>query len=124
VVPRPDAATGTSFPEIYRSERYGNFNCAIPMADGKYSLTLYFAEDWFGPSRPGGGGSGSRAFDVYCNGTALLREFDIFKSAGGENRAVERTFRGLTPSAQGKLMLSFVPVRNYAAVNAIEVVAE
>jgi hypothetical protein len=34
---------------------------------------------------------------------------------------VERTFHGVTPNAQGKIVLSFVPVVNYASVNAIEV---
>ena len=63
-------------------------------------------------------------FDVYCNGAALLRNFDIFKEAGAENRALKKTFHGLQPNAQGKLMLSFVPIRNYASVRAIEVMSE
>jgi hypothetical protein len=116
---------GTKFPELYRSERYGNFSYAIPVApDGRYALTLYFAEAWFGPSQQGGGGAGSRLVDVYLNGTALLRSFDVFEAAGGSYRAVERTFHGLKANAQGKLMISFVPVRNYAFVNAIEVTEE
>lgn len=116
---------GTKFPELYRSERYGNFSYAVPVApDGRYALTLYFAEAWFGPSQQGGGGADSRLFDVYLNGTALLRSFDVFEAAGGSHRAVERTFHGLKANAQGKLMISFVPVRNYAFVNAIEVAEE
>ena len=84
----------------------------------------FFAETWFGPGQPGGGGAGNRLFDVYCNGVALLRSFDIFRAAGGDHRAVEKTFRGIAPNAQGKIVLSFVPVVNYACVNAIEVVDE
>ncbi len=121
---RTAPVSGTDRPELYHSERYGNFSYAIPVADGRYSITLHFSEAWFGKTKPGGGGAGSRAFDVYCNGAALLKNFDIFKSAGGGNRAVERTFHGLTPNAQGKLLLSFVPVKNYALVNAVEVTAE
>jgi hypothetical protein len=124
IVTRPDPVQGTQLPEVYRSERYGNFSYAIPVAAGRYAVTLYFAENWFGPSKPGGGGAGSRSFDVYYNGAALLKNFDIFKAARGQNRAVEKTFHGLTPNAQDKLMLSFVPVRNYALVNAIEIVPE
>ncbi len=60
-------------------------------------------------------------FDVYCNGVALLRNFDVLAAAGGPNRAVDKIFHGLTPTAQGKLVLSFVPVLNYAIVTAIEV---
>jgi len=87
-------------------------------------VTLRFAETWFGPGKPGGGGVGSRIFDIYCNGTTLLRNFDILRSAGGPQHAIEKTFHGVTPDAQGKIMLSFVPVVNYACVNAIEVVDE
>ncbi len=63
-------------------------------------------------------------FDIYCNGEALMRNFDIFKEAGGADRALRKTFHGLSPNAQGKLLLTFVPVKNYACLNAIEVVHE
>jgi hypothetical protein len=115
---------GTPDPQIYKGERFGNFTYAIPVADGRYRVTLAFAETWFGASKPAGGGAGMRAFDVYSNGSALLRNFDIFKEAGGADRAVNKTFAGLQPNAQGKLVFSFVPIRNYACVNAIEVVDE
>jgi hypothetical protein len=39
-------------------------------------------------------------------------------------RQVKKIFRHLEPNAQGKLNLHFVPVRNYAMINAIEVVDE
>ena len=71
-----------------------------------------------------GTGVGNRLFNVYCNGTTLLRSFDIFKEAGGENRAVDKTFHGLQPNAQGKLILTLEPVKDYASVNAIEVIEE
>ena len=57
----------------------------IPVVPGRYGLKLYFVESWFGPGRPGGGGEGSRVFDILCNGVALKRNFDIFKEAGGPN---------------------------------------
>jgi Malectin domain len=120
----PTAVQGTADPGLYDEERYGNFSYAIPVAEGRYGLTLFFDETYFGPDDPGKGGAGSRVFDVNCNGVALLRNFDIFKEAGGDNRAVVRTFHGLQPNAQGKLLLSFVPVRNYASLRALEVVDE
>ncbi len=123
-VTRGTPVSGTADAELYTTERFGNFSYAIPVAEGRYTVTLHFAETWFGPDKPTLGGVGSRVFDVYCNGRALLKDFDIFKTAGGGNRAIQRTFRGLAPNAQGKLMLSFVPVVNYASVNAIEVVSE
>jgi hypothetical protein len=63
-------------------------------------------------------------FDVYCNGIALLRDFDIFKQAGGEGRPIDRTFAGIRPTAQGKIVLTFVPVKEMACVNGIEVVED
>ena len=121
-VPRSEAVTNTQDPEMFQAERFGNFQYAIPVAPGKYRVNLWFAESWFGPGKPGNGGAGSRVFDVYCNGVALLRSFDIFKAAGGPQRAIEQSFHGVVPNAQGKIELSFVPAVNYACVNAIEVV--
>lgn len=121
---RKAAVANTSDPGLFYGERFGHFNYAIPVAAGKYRVTLYFAETYFGPDNPGAGGAGSRLFDVYCNGVALVRGLDVFKQAGGPDRAIEKTFRGLEPDAQGKLIFRFVPVENYACLNAIQVVDE
>lgn len=121
---RTDPVRGSTDPDLYRGERYGNFTYAIPVAPGRYTVALRFAESWFGPKKPAGGGAGERVFDVYANGVALLRNFDIFKEAGGEDRPLDKVFHSIPSNAQGKLVLSFVPVRNYACVNAIEVVDE
>jgi hypothetical protein len=59
-----------------------------------------------------------------CGERALLKNFDIYKEAGGENRAIGKTFRGIDPNPQDKLVLSFVPVKNYACVNAIEIMPD
>jgi len=120
-VMRTVAVRDAADPVIYRGERYGNFTYTIPVASGKHTITLHFAETYFGPGKPGGGGVGSRVFDVYCNGVALLKNFDVYQTAGAADAAVDRTFTGLEPNAQGKFVLSFVPVRNYACINAIEV---
>jgi Malectin domain len=115
--------TGTNNPALFRSSRFGNFSYAIPVPEGTYTLTLYFDEYWFGmPSRTDA--IGSRLFDVYCNGTTLLNDYDIYKSAGGSYIAVTKTFHGLKPNPQGKLLLSFVPVRDYATLAALEVVSQ
>jgi hypothetical protein len=37
---------------------------------------------------------------------------------------LDKTFKGLEPNAQGKLIFTFTPIRDYAIVNAIEVVDE
>jgi hypothetical protein len=124
LVLRADAVRGTADPDLYKGERFGNFMYSIPVAPGKYTVTLRFSETWFGPKKPAGGGSGDRIFDVYANGAALLRNFDIFREAGGEDRPLDKVFHSIPSNAQGKVVLSFVPIRNYACVNAIEVVDE
>ena len=105
---------------LCRGERYGNFAYHIPLAPGKYRLTLHFAETWFGTPESNEPGPGSRKFNVFANGAALLQDFDIAKEAG-TNLEITKVFENLQPNAQGALWLEFVPVENYAVVNAIEV---
>jgi hypothetical protein len=107
---------------LYQGERYGNFSYHSPLAPGKYRLTLHFAETWFGTPESGESPLDNRMFDVFANGMALLRNYQIGKEAGGPNRGVEKVFNNLEPNAQGMLLLEFMPVKNYAEVNAIEVV--
>jgi Malectin domain len=107
---------------LYHGERYGNFAYRIPLAPGKYRMTLHFAETWFGTAASNYADPSSRSFDVYANGTALLRNYQVSKDAGGADRSTAKVFRDLEPNAQGTLLLEFVPVRNYAEVNAIEIV--
>jgi len=109
---------------IYTSERWGHFSYAVPVADGRFRVTLKFCEGHYGKRNTGVGGLGSRVFDVYSNGVALMRNFDIYKEAGGEGRPIDRTFSGVRPNAQGKIVLSFVPIAGMACVNGIEVVED
>lgn len=106
---------------LFQGERYGNFSYRIPVAPGKYRLTLHFAETWFGTA--GAPAIDGRVFNVFVNGVALLRDYQVMKDAGGPNREVSKMFDNLEPNAQGLLLIEFVPVENYAEVNAIEVVA-
>jgi hypothetical protein len=57
---------------------------------------------------------------VLCNGVALFRNLDLAREAGS-GHAVKKTFHGLHPNAQGKLLISLVPDVNYATVDAVEV---
>lgn len=102
--------------ELFNSSRLGNFTYALPVPPGRYGLTLYFAETWF--HNPG-----ERVFDVTCNGAFLLRHFDILHDAGFSHVA-KKTFHGLEPNGQGKLLISFSPTIDYASVSALEVTEE
>jgi hypothetical protein len=125
-------ATGTDDPELYETERWGHFSYSVPVTPGKYNLTLHFIER--GPHTQGAGEfSGSatkshesvhaRVLDVFCNGRAIIRHLNISEEAG-INEALVRKVTGLEPNAQGKLLLEFVPLSQYATVSAIEVVPE
>jgi len=116
--------SGTEDPELFGAERFGHFSYAIPVdRRGRYTVVLHFAEFYYGPQLPGGGGAGSRVFHVFCNGQTLLRDFDIFKEAGSL-RVVSKTFQHVEPSAQGKINLMFEPVLNNATVSGIEIIDE
>jgi beta-galactosidase len=122
LVERRDSIQDARLKMLFAGEHYGNFAYHIPMPPGRYRVRLYFAETFFGSKLPYAAGSaGARLFNVFANGEALLRDFDVAKDAGGANRATIKTFGNIEPNAQGNIVLEFVPVRNYAEVNAIEV---
>jgi len=116
--------TGTDDPDMYQTERWGNFTYAIPVAPGKYAVWLHFA------ARRGqaltsteNGGRPVRVFNVFCNGKSLLQNFDL-RNQARQSDIVIRKFSGLEPNAQGKLVLSFVPVDGYASLAGIEVLPQ
>ncbi len=123
-----ELAAATDDPELYATERWGHFSYAIPVAPGKYSVTFYFIErhlrgNHSQPSPDPGTASGLRLFNVFGNRKLLLHDVNILEEAG-ENRPLVRKFNGLVPNAQGKLLLEFVPTRDYATVSAIEIVPQ
>jgi hypothetical protein len=108
---------------LYEWQRIGHFRYIIPVVPGRtYTLKMRFHEPWFGAHNGNAGGPGSRVFDVTCNGTTLLRNFDILAEAGAS--AVVREFPHIQPTAQGKIEIGFIPVVNYPLVNALEVLPE
>ena len=111
---RNELVPGAADPELYEGERYGNFSYAIPVPAGKYTVRMYFDEAYF--QTPGG-----RVFNVFTDGRMLLRDFDIVRESGGQLRPISRVFRDLEPNAQGAIDLFFVPITNYALLDAIEV---
>jgi len=120
--------SGTDDPELYESERWGNFTYAVPVSPGKYSVTLYFAVrhgEWNQSSSSSGESQPTVAhvFNVFCNGQVLLKDFNLPQEAG-KTDIVVRKMTGLQPNAQGKLVLSFVPVEGYATVTGIEVLPQ
>jgi hypothetical protein len=120
--------SGTDDPELYETERWGNFSYAIPVSPGKYSVVLHFAVrhgDWNQSSSPSDENKTAVAhiFNVFCNGKVLLNNFNLPKEAH-QSDVVIRKITGLEPNAQGKLLLSFVPVEGYATITGIEVLPQ
>jgi hypothetical protein len=104
---------------LYEWERYGHTYYHLPVVPNReYTLKLYFAESWFGVANGGTGGVGSRVFDVYCNGTTLLKSFDILKVE--KNGFVIMTSHHVRSTDHGTLELSFLPSKNYPLINAME----
>jgi hypothetical protein len=120
--------SGTDDPELYETERWGNFSYAIPVSPGKYSVSLHFAVrhgEWNQSPSPSGDNRAAVAhiFNVFCNGKVLLKDFNLPREAHQAD-VVVRKATGLEPNAQGKLLLSFVPVEGYATVTGIEVLPQ
>jgi hypothetical protein len=108
---------------LFEWHRYGHFHYTVPVApNGRYTLKLYFMEHWFGVQNGSVGGVGSRVFDVSCNGSMLLKDFDIFREAGAT--PLIKTFNHIEPTAQGKIEIYFTPGLNYPSVSALEILPE
>ena len=72
---------------VYQTERYGNFTYTMTgLTPGAiYTVRLDFAEIYWTVA-------GQREFNVTINGTQVLTNFDIFAAAGGQDKAISRTF--------------------------------
>lgn len=100
---------------VYQSERYGDMSYALPglTAARTYTVRLHFAEIFFSAAN-------SRLFNVSINGSAVLTSFDVFAAAGAKNKAVVRDFAAVA-DASGRIVVSFVGVKDNAKVSGIEV---
>ncbi len=100
---------------IFNSERYGSFSYTIPnrTAGSTQTVTLYFAETYLS-------GSGQRTFNVSINGSTVLSNFDIYASAGGQNKAIARSF-STTANSSRQVVIQFSSVVQNPKVNGIAV---
>lgn len=112
--------SGTPDPALYETERFGSFTYQIPVvASGSYTVTMHFAENYFGGWAPKV--SPPRRFAVYVNHLQYFRDLDVSREAGGPTKALTKVFRGVKASVFDKIVLNFEPCTDYAIVNAIEV---
>jgi hypothetical protein len=112
------STTGVTCPapaSVYLTQRYGNFTYTIPglTPGANYLVRLHFSEGYWTAA-------GKRTFDVSINGTQVLTNFDIFATAGGENKAVIEQFAE-SANTSGQIVVVFTTVIDNAAVNGIEI---
>jgi dienelactone hydrolase len=102
---------------LFNNERYGAMSYTIPglSAGGMYTVTLYFAETYLTSS-------GSRLFNVSINSTAVLTSFDIYASAGGQNKAVAQSFI-TTADTSGQIVIQLASVTENPKINGISILA-
>ncbi|PKV62777.1 malectin domain-containing carbohydrate-binding protein, partial [Pontibacter ramchanderi] len=113
------SVSNTSSDALYQRYRYASngapFSYNIPVASGRYTVKLHFAEPYFKKS-------GARKFNVDVEGARKLSSYDIHAEAGYA-RAVVKTFTGVSVT-DGKLTIGFSSVTNNAIVSAVEVIKE
>jgi fibronectin type 3 domain-containing protein len=101
---------------VYQTNRFGPMTYTIPgfAAGGKYVVELHFAETfWTAP--------GQRQFNVLINGVEVLKNYDIYASAGGEFIATVQSFF-VTADNTGSITIQFVPgAADQPQINGIEI---
>lgn len=105
--------SGTDDDTLYQSYRYGDrFGYNIPLSNGRYQVSLYFAELKFDAV-------GQRKFHVDLEGTRVISDLDVF-AAVGKNAAYKKTqeikladnkLNNLFTAGVDKSMVSAIKVR-------------
>jgi autotransporter-associated beta strand protein len=99
----------------YQDQRYGNcgytFNNYLPGTN--YLVRLHCMECCWS-------GSGERIFNVFINGQKVLTNFDIYATAGADNRAVIKEIM-TKADPNGRIAIGFSNVVDNASISAIEI---
>lgn len=101
---------------LFNNERYGEMSYTIPgfTAGDPYSVTLYFAETYLTSA-------GSRVFNVSINGATVLSSFDIYATAGVQNKAVAQSFTTAANSS-GQIVIQFTVGTENPKINGIRII--
>jgi len=102
---------------VYQTERYGNFTYIFPNLNpgASYTVRLHESENYWTSS-------GQRSFNVAINGQQVLTNFDIYATAGAQNRALVEQFT-TTADATGQITIQFISVKDSAKIDGIEILA-
>ena len=111
------AIPGTQAPMVYLNERYSMAGYVFKLPAGKYTVRLHFAETYEGVTS-----AGERIFDISINKKVVIKDFDVFKAAGGANKPVIKEFKDI--EVTDKLAIDFETNEQNPEINGIEILAE
>lgn len=94
---------GTDDDTLYQSQRWGMFSYDLPLANGKYDLTLNLNEQYWTAAN-------QRKFSVDVEGVNLVKDLDLIATTGA-NRAVDLRFANIIVND------GYLNIRFYASVN-------
>ena len=100
---------------VYQDQRYGNMTYTFKgyLPGTNYLVRLHDSE-------PVWTASGQRVFNVFMNGKEVLTNFDVFATAGAQNKAAIKEIM-TTADTNGNIAVQFVNVVDNAEINAIEI---
>lgn len=104
----------TDTPSLYTAERYSMGGFTWPLANGKYTVKLHFAETYEGIY-----GVGERVFTFNVEGK-VYKGFDVTAKAGGVMRAYVETVE--VEVNDGKLDITFTHEVENPEINALEII--
>ena len=114
-IERPGIAiANTKTPSVYQAERYSMSAFHWKLANGKYTVKLHFAETYEGITA-----AGERVFGFEVEGHAF-KDFDVFKLAGGAQRAYVETVA--VEVKDGSLDITFSSQVENPEINALEII--
>ena len=102
---------------VYQTARVGDclYTIAHLTAHASYRVRLHFAETYWKQR-------GKRIFNVAVNDQVVLSNFDIFATAGAENKAIVKEFV-VPATSHGTITIQFASIQDNAQINGIEVLA-
>jgi hypothetical protein len=128
------AIRATTDDVLFQTEMAGTagapLTCAVRgLPAGKYTVTLLFAEIYFGPGCPGGGtGTGARVFDIVLEGAKVFDKLDLFalghcaaSTSDNKGKPIVKSFD--VEVDDGTLDLAFPASVDRAKISAIQIVA-
>jgi len=106
----------TDMPDFYRNEHYDMTKWSATVPNGTYTVKLYFCETYEGITDVG-----QRIFDVSIQGKKVLKDFDVYKVAGGAEKPITKTYDDIAVT-DGKITVSFDANIQSPQINGIEII--